>query len=131
MKARYTQSFKIQAVEKALSRTEEIRLKEIAENLGVGYSTLGKWIAKANNQEIETVSDETLSSFSRMTKERRPQDWSMEERLNRVITCGSLDKDAMSQHCRTQGIYPQHIKQWQQDFMNETQMNNKPKSSSA
>jgi transposase-like protein len=131
MKARFTQSFKIQAVEKALSCPEETSLKEIAENLGVGYSTLGKWIAKANNQELETVSDETLSSFSRMPKERRPQDWSLEERLNMVITCGSPDKDAMSQHCRTQGIYPHHIKQWQQDFMNETQLNNKPKSSSA
>ena len=40
MKAKYTQSFKIQAVEKALNRSEETGLSEIAENLGVGYSTL-------------------------------------------------------------------------------------------
>lgn len=131
MKARFTQSFKIQAVEKALNRTEETSLLEIAEILGVGYSTLGKWIAKAREHEFETVSDDTLSSLSRMTKERRPQDWRVEERLNMVIVCGSLDEDAMSAHCRAQGLYPHHVKQWQQDFMSETKLNNKTKSQSA
>jgi len=131
MKAIFTQSFKIQAVEKALNRTEETSLLEIAETLGVGYSTLGKWIAKARNHELGAVSDETLSSIRAMTKERRPQDWSLEERLNMVIVCGSLDEDAESEHCRQQGLYPHHVKQWQQDFMSETQLNNKTKSQSA
>ncbi len=130
MKTRFTQSFKIQAVEKALSRTEETRLQEIAENLGVGYSTLGKWIAKANKQELGAVSDETASSLSRMTKERRPQDWSLEERLSMVIACGSLDEAAVSEHCRSQGLYPHHIKQWQEDFMSETRLNNNAKTRS-
>ena len=131
MKARFTQSFKHQAVEKALNRTGETSLLEIAETLGVGYSTLGKGIAKARNHELGAVSDETLSSIRAMTKERRPQDWSMEERLRMVIDCGSLDEAAVSTHCRAQGLYPHHIKQWQQDFMSETALNNKPKSSSA
>lgn len=126
MKAIFTQSFKIQAVEKALNRTEETSLLEIAETLGVGYSTLGKWIAKARKHELETVSDKTL-----MTKERRPQDWRVEERLNMVIVCGSLDEDAVSEHCRKQGLYPHHVKQGQEDFMSETQLNNKTKSQSA
>ena len=42
MKARITQSFKQQAVEKGLNRTEGTSLLEIAETLGEGYSTLGK-----------------------------------------------------------------------------------------
>ena len=40
MKARYTQSFRMQAVEKALSRSTGIGLREISNELGVGYSTL-------------------------------------------------------------------------------------------
>ena len=131
MKAIFTQSFKIQAVEKALTRSKETRLSEIAATLGVGYSTLGKWIAKASNQELGAVSDEAVSSLSRMTKERRPQDWSREERLRMVFDCGSLDEVAASAHCRAQGLYPHHIKQWQEDFMSETRLNNKATSRTA
>ena len=72
MRTRFTQSFKIQAVEKALKRTEETNLSEIAETLGVGYSTLGKWITKAREHELDSVSDPVSSSSSRMTKEKRP-----------------------------------------------------------
>ena len=130
MSTRFTQSFKIQAVEKALKRTEEISLSEIAETLGVGYSTLGKWITKAREHQLDPVSEPGTSSLSRMTKEKRPQDWSLEDRLKIVIICGSLDEEVVSEHCRKQGIYPHHVKQWQQDFMKGTKLNNKTKSRS-
>ena len=42
MRARFTQSFKIQAVEKALERANGVTVKDIADDLGVGHSTLGK-----------------------------------------------------------------------------------------
>ena len=42
MKARFTQSFKIQAVEKALERANDVSLKDIADDLRIGQSTLGK-----------------------------------------------------------------------------------------
>ena len=38
----FSQSFKLQAVEKALSRQDDIQLKDVAESLGIGYSTLQK-----------------------------------------------------------------------------------------
>ena len=40
MRAKSTQSFKIQAVEKALSRSNTTSLKDVAVGLGVGQSTL-------------------------------------------------------------------------------------------
>jgi len=42
MSTRHTQSFKMQAVEKALSRAAGVTLKEIVDELGIGSSTLGK-----------------------------------------------------------------------------------------
>ena len=54
MSQKFTQAFKIQAVEKALSRAERISVLEIAESLGVGYSTLQKWIVKSKNHEFES-----------------------------------------------------------------------------
>lgn len=53
-----------------------------------------------------------------MTNEKRPQDWSAQERLEMVIVCGSLDDDAISTLCRKKGIYPHHVNQWKSDFIN-------------
>lgn len=130
MRSRFTQSFKIQAVEKALIRTEGTSLLEIADSLGVGYSTLQKWIAKSRNHEFESVVDSELLSPTTMTKEKRPRDWSLEERLNMVIACGSLDEEAISELCRAQGLYPHHVKQWEQDFVSGTTANTKAKNQS-
>jgi transposase-like protein len=117
MRARFSQSFKIQAVEKALSRSGVTTLKDVADSLGIGHSTLNKWMVKSRNQEFEPVTDAEISSLSLMSKEKRPQDWSLEEKLNLIITCGSLGDEAVSALCREQGIYPHHIKQWKQDFV--------------
>ena len=53
MRTRFTQAYKIQAVEKALTRSESTNLAEMAESLGVGYSTLQKWVAQSRKQEFE------------------------------------------------------------------------------
>ena len=115
MSQKFTQAFKIQAVEKALSRAEGISILEIAESLDVGYSTLQKWIVKSKNHELETT--------HLMRKEKRPQDWNKEERLNMIIECGSLGDEAISELCRAQGLFPHHIKQWKQDFSNGIDVN--------
>jgi len=64
MKRILTHSFKIQAVEKALNRSDDTPLKDIALSLGVGCSTLDKWIVKARNQEFDVVSP---NEIKRMT----------------------------------------------------------------
>jgi transposase-like protein len=117
MRTRFNQSFKIQAVEKALSRSRATTLKEVADSLGVGQSTLNKWVVKSRNHEYEPVTDTEISSLSLMTTEKRPQDWSLEEKLNLIIACGLLDDDAVNALCRERGVYPHHVKQWKQDFV--------------
>jgi transposase-like protein len=117
VRARFTQSFKIQAVEKALNRSDVTSLKEVSNTLGVGQSTLQKWIVKSRNHEFEAISANGASSISAMTKEKRPQDWSPEDKLNMVIRCAALDEDEINKLCREQGLYPHHIKQWKLDFV--------------
>ena len=84
MRARFTQSFKMQAVEKALNRSDVTSLREVSDSLGVGHSTLHRWIVKARNQEFESISDNGITSVGRMAKEKRPQDWSPEDKLTMV-----------------------------------------------
>ena len=47
-------------------------------------------MSKSKLQQLEpTLNSEPLSATA-MTKEKRPQDWNLEERLQLVIACGSL-----------------------------------------
>jgi len=126
MRAKFTQPFKIQAVEKALSRASGVTLKEVSVSLGIGYSTLGKWLIESRNHEFESIE---TSEKKPMTNEKRPQDWSMEERLNMVIACASLGDDALNQYCREKGVYAHHVKQWKKDFSKDNSESTNAKNS--
>jgi transposase len=130
MRAKFTQSFKIQAVEKALSRSDVTSLKEISDSLGMGQSTLHKWIVKSRNQEFESITDNGITSAGSMTKEKRPQDWSPQDKLDMVIRCAPLSDDEVSKLCREQGLYPHHIQQWKQDFVGGSAVNTQTKDQS-
>ena len=118
MSQKFTQGFKIQAVEKALTRSPEISLVEIADTLGVSRSALQRWMTQSKNHQLETVSDNNLSPLSTMTiKEKSPQDWTLEERLKLIIESDGLNEEATSNLCRTQGVFPHHIKEWKQHFI--------------
>ncbi len=116
MSTRHTQSFKMQAVEKALSRAAGITLKEIVDELGIGSSTLGKWMRDARNNGLECVRDGEILSSRNKKKEKRPQDWNLEDRLEIVMACALLDEEEKSEYCRKQGVYPHHVNQWKLDF---------------
>jgi transposase len=118
MKGRYTPSYRVHAVEKALNRSEDIPLKEIAHSLGVAYSTIKNWIYLARKQELEPLKNNEISNDNIMMKEKRAQNWNLEEKLNMIIKCGSLDESTINGLCREKGIYSHHIKQWKQDIVN-------------
>jgi len=127
MSTRYSQSFKIQAVKKALTLSPEESIIDLAGTLGVHYSTLRKWKIKFKDQEFSFPSNDNNTSIGMMKKEKRPQDWSSEEKLNMVISCASLDAEALSSVCREQGVYPHHVNQWQQEFLQGMKTNPKAK----
>jgi len=115
MSPKFSQSFKKQAVEKALNRADNTTLKDMADSIGVGLSSLSRWILQAKRQELETILPNVLN---KMNKDKRPQDWSLEERLNVIISSSVLSEEALNEYCREQGIYPHHINQWKLDFAN-------------
>jgi transposase len=128
MQANFSQAFKIQAVEKVLSRPKGVSIAKIADSLCVGYSTLERWIVQSRNQDFETRLYDGKSGVVSVTKEKRPQDWSLEDKLDMVIVCGPLSEEAVSQLCREQGLYPHHIKQWKQDFVSPSRVKNQERS---
>jgi len=116
MSAKFSQSFKQQAVKKAIMRAEGISVKDIASELSIGYSTLQKWIVQTKNHELESGDDLSTNEYS-MKHEKRPEDWSSQDKLSIIIQCGALDDNGVSQLCREQGIFPHHIKQWTKDII--------------
>ena len=126
MRTKFSKSFKMQAVKKALIRDETTSVKAIAIELSIGYSTLQKWIVQTKNKELE-LSDELSTNESIMKHEKRPEDWDIEQRLAIIIKCGALDDNGASQLCREQGIYLHHVDKWRKDFIsNGIKKANKP-----
>jgi transposase-like protein len=113
MRGKFNQSFKIQAVEKALSRSNGRTMSEVANSLQVSLSSLNKWIVQSREQAFEPKAEVGLMSQS---KEKRPQDWSLQERLEVIIQCSGLSHDKASVICREQGIHLHHLTQWKKDF---------------
>ncbi len=121
MSQKYTEGFKIQAVEKALNRPAEISQTEMANTLGISRSALQRWITQSKNHQLETISTDIAALVPPMTeKEKRPQDWSLEERLKLIITSDRLSEEESNKLCRTQGVFPHHVKEWKQQFITGT-----------
>jgi transposase-like protein len=69
--------------------------EQIAKNNGVGLSTLKRWLREAKN-----------SGGSVMTKkEKRPQDWTREERLDALLEAAKLSEEELGAWCRKKGLH--------------------------
>ena len=112
--ALFSQEFKVQSVEKALSKRPDQTLNNIADDLSVGYSTLQKWIRLAKQNKLEHP--KTI-----MSKEQSPQDWNKTQRLEALMHCHSLNDEQVSAYCRENGLYPHHIKAWKTEFLSDNQ----------
>ena len=112
--ASYTQEFKVQSVEKALSKRDKQTLNEIADDLRIGYSTLQRWIRLAKDNKLENPE-------TNMSTEKSPQSWTKAQRLEAVMDCHGLNDEQLSSYCRKNGIYPHHVKEWKSDFLSENQ----------
>jgi len=113
---KYNQEFKEQAVRKVLSKNTNKSVKEIANELAVGYSTLQKWVVKAKNNTLKNPSESAES-------EKSPQNWTTEQRLEAISHCYQLTDEQISVYCRKNGIYPHHINQWKSQIVSKNQYN--------
>lgn len=109
MSRKFNQSFRSAVIEKALSRSRDVTMNDIAKEYGISRATIDRWIREA--QLTESISPATMKD-----EEKRPQDWSKAERLQAIIECANMEESEVSAYCRGKGLYPHHIKQWKADF---------------
>ena len=102
---RFSTTFKEAIVKQALQSSDPRKL--VAQNAGIGYSTLQKWLRQYRQSTDQPVP----------TKEKRPQDWSAEERLNALIESANMGAQEKAAWCRQKGLYSHHLEQWRKEML--------------
>ena len=101
----YTESFRQQALEKVFSRgSNSIRM--VAEDLNMSLGTLRNWMK----------ADRESSRAKAGLQSKRPQDWSLTDRLQILMESHGLDEEALNALCREKGVFRHHLEQWQAAF---------------
>ena len=78
---------------------------EIANEFGVGKSTIGKWLREYKQN----------GSINLNSKEKRPKDWTAEERMSALLKTGSMSSEDRTAWCRKKGIFTHNLDQWKKD----------------
>jgi transposase len=91
---------------KALSR-DGVTIKALAEQYGVGCSTLNKWLAKKRKLCLQNNRIENKCSQSKI--QIQP--------LEHILATENLDEEAIGAYCRIQGIHSFQLKQWRESLM--------------
>jgi len=114
MAARYSEEFKQQVVQKLLNRGQGVTIEEIATRLGVAISSMHRW---TTDYQRTTSTGHNNKTMTKPTSEKRPEEWTKEQRFNAIVTCHDLSEEQISAYCRSHGIYAHHIDQWRLDFL--------------
>ena len=117
MKAKKALSFKQAAVAAALSRASHVGVEQIAKDRGIGYSTLQRWLRLAREGKLGVEPGKALKG------EKRPVDWTSDEKWQAVLDCAGKDDVAQSAYCREHGLFRHHLEQWKQELMAKSKSN--------
>jgi transposase len=101
-------------VQKVLNRGQDVTIEDIATPLGVAMSTMYRWTIDFQRTTSNGHNNKTMTKH---TNEKRPEDWTKEQRFNAIVACHDLSMEQISVYCRSHGIYAHHINQWNLDFL--------------
>jgi transposase len=93
--ARYTQDLKSKVVARLLP-PEAASLEAVSNEVGVSVATLERWRSQA------------------LAEPAQQRSWTAAARLDAILTTAALDEQSKSAWCRSHGLFPQELAQWQQ-----------------
>ena len=105
MKASYSEAFIEQALIKVYTRGART-IQSVSEELSLNHHTVRTWMKRkaANRPPVTEI------------KEKRPQDWSAEERLVALQETHGLSGEALQAWCRERGLFTHHLTSWKTAF---------------
>lgn len=101
----YSAAFKEQALSKVLSRGSRT-VQSVADELNISVFTLKNWMKRIVNQDLQ----------GEPAKEKRPQDWSLQEQLIGLHESHGLQGEALNAWCRGKGLFTHHLESWKASF---------------
>lgn len=98
----YSTEFKESVIQKVL--TSDRPQHEIAREVGIGRSTLQYWLRAYRKNGVNAMP----------RKEKRPRDWTAEERFAALMETARMPKEELGAWCRMHGLHTHHLEQWKQ-----------------
>ena len=104
----YSEELRMKVVERALGGlgTQD----SLAEEFGVSRSSIQNWMRKHRASGAVTLN----------RKDKRPQSWTKEERLEALLSVHGLAEGELGAWCRERGIHTHHLAQWRRELVEGT-----------
>lgn len=106
---KYSEAFKAKMVQKMLGGRSA---NSVAQEAGVNQPTLSKWLRDART--LRVVPNRKSEQELRKSSERRPVDWSAEEKLAAVQRARGLMGSELGEFLRSNGLHEEQLRDWQQ-----------------
>lgn len=104
-KASYSEAFVEQALSKVYQRDRRT-IRSVAEELNINMFTLKGWMKRTTQ----------TGKAPPVAREKRPQDWSLSERLIALQESYGLADEPLNAWCREKGLFAHHLSQWRTEF---------------
>lgn len=108
----YSAQFRDEIIQK-LTSPRGPSVEELAAKVGAHKSTLSRWLREATTMRDVTKDDDEGRSAS-PPGDRRPQDWTPEERLRVVRAAATLEDSALGGFLRQEGIHEADLTHWRE-----------------
>ena len=99
----YSQEFKRRMVDRMIG-DEGIGLSALSREIGVNKTSLCKW--------RQDVIREIAMSDCQDAQDRRPDEWSPQEKLQAVLETGGMPEDKLGEYLRRKGLQEVHLEEW-------------------
>ncbi len=103
--SRYSQAFKEEVVRKMLTRGNRT-IADMAAELNVPYHSVRNWLRNPKMAHLQRPS----------RGEKRPQEWTAEQRLQALLDTNTLAPEELNAWCRERGIFAHQLQAWRTEF---------------
>jgi transposase-like protein len=102
-----------------LSGNNPISANALSREVGIGQTTLSRWLREASVVPTEILQDKTndFIPFNMTNTPKRPKDWTPEQKMQAVLESSRLSEEDLGAFLRKNGLHESDLKQWRLDML--------------